>query len=52
MERKAMNDDQIIDIEDVFGDPVNPDIEFYSSMSEEKKEEASYASSSNQAVTG
>jgi large subunit ribosomal protein L19 len=41
MERKAMNDYHIIDIEDVFGDPVNPDLEFYSTMSEEEKEEAS-----------
>ena len=41
MERKAMNDYQIIDIEDVFGDPVNPDIELYSTISEGEKEEAS-----------
>ena len=41
MERKTMNDYQIIDIEDVFGDPVNTDIEFYSTMSEGVKEEAS-----------
>ena len=30
MERKAMNDYQVKDIEDVFEDPMNTDNEFYS----------------------
>ena len=36
-----MNDYKIIDIEDLFGDPINPDIGFYSTMSEEEKEKTS-----------
>jgi len=37
MEKKTMNDYEIIDIEDVFGDPLNTDLEFYSTMSDKDK---------------
>ena len=46
MERIVMNDNQIIDIEYAFGNPINTDIEFYSTMSEDEKEATSEEESS------
>ena len=41
MERKAMNDCQVKDIEDVFGDPINTNNEFYSTMPDEDENTSS-----------